>query len=58
MAGAGITRGRALDPRGARFYRLDSEVQAIETSNQQIEAFRSCPKCSSQKFTQRPVRHS
>jgi predicted nucleic-acid-binding Zn-ribbon protein len=54
--GAPITRGRALDPRGPRFYRLDSEVQAIETSNQEIEAFRSCPKCSSQRFAQRAVR--
>jgi hypothetical protein len=54
---APITRGRALDPRGPRFYRLDSEVQAIESSNQDIEAFRSCPKCSSQHYTQRAVRH-
>lgn len=51
-------RGRAIDPRGPDFSQLNSEVQAIELSNQEIEAFRSCPRCSSLRFTQRVVRSS
>jgi hypothetical protein len=50
--------GRALDPRGPDYSELNAEVQAIEEANQEIETFRSCPKCSSQRFTQRAVRHS
>jgi hypothetical protein len=51
-------RGRAIDPRGPDFSLLNAEVRAIEENNQEIETFRSCPRCSSQQFTQRVVRPS
>jgi hypothetical protein len=50
-------RGRALDPRGPDYSQLNAEVQAIEETNQEIEAFKSCPKCSSRRYAQRVVRH-
>jgi hypothetical protein len=50
-------RGRALDPYGPDYSQLNAEVQAIEETNQEIEAFKACPKCSSRHFAQRVVRH-
>jgi len=31
---------------------LSRQVEAISAQNQQIEAFRSCPKCGADHFTQ------
>ena len=49
-------RGSAMDPRGLDDSLLNAQVRAIEELGQQTEVFKSCPKCSSQQFTQRPVR--
>ena len=45
-----------MDPQGVDYSRLDAEVQANEELSKEAEAFKSCPKCSSQQFTQRAVR--
>ncbi len=44
-------RGLNLDRR-----ELQSEVGAIEARNQQADAFRVCPRCGAEAFTQQPVR--
>ncbi len=44
-------RGLNLDRR-----ELQSEVGAIEARNQQADAFRVCPHCGAEAFTQQPVR--
>jgi ribosomal protein S27AE len=51
-------RGNAFDPRGPDFSELNAEVRAIEDSNEEFEAFRTCPRCSSRQFAQRVVRRA
>jgi hypothetical protein len=48
--------GTALDPRGLDYPELDAEVQASEEISEEAEAFKSCPRCSSQQFAQRAAR--
>jgi hypothetical protein len=51
-------RGSAMDPRGLDNSQLSAQVRAIEEIGEETEAFKSCPRCSSQQFAQRPVRPS
>jgi hypothetical protein len=49
-------RGTALDPRGLDYPELNAQVQASEEISEEAEAFKSCPRCSSQQFAQRAAR--
>jgi hypothetical protein len=51
-------RGSAMDPRGLDNSQLSAQVRAIEEIGEETEAFKSCPRCGSQQFAQRPVRPS
>jgi rRNA maturation protein Nop10 len=51
---ARMSRGR---PGGtADWSELNTEVQASMAADQQYAVFRSCPKCGSESYTQRPIR--
>jgi hypothetical protein len=51
---AAMSRGR---PGGtADWTELNNEVQASMEADQQFAAFRVCPKCGSERYTQRPIR--
>lgn len=45
--------GSRREPRGLDYPELDAEVQASEQMSEEAEAFKSCPRCSSQQFVQR-----
>jgi hypothetical protein len=49
-----IIRGRPGD--AVDWTELNTEVQASMVAGQQSAAFRACPKCGSERYTQRPVR--
>ena len=49
-----IIRGRPGD--AVDWTELNTEVQASMAAGQQSAAFRVCPKCGSERYTQRPVR--
>jgi hypothetical protein len=34
---------------------IDAQVQADMVANSQVAAYRCCPKCSSERYTQRPA---
>lgn len=48
--------GRANSPGGVARAELSREIKSISAQNQSAEAFRYCPKCGAEHFTQHALR--